>query len=104
MSGINNIDYSTITVTNAAAVLSTACSPVMPAGARGAVITVEDDQVRYRDDGTAPSTSEGHLLNVGDVLTFDSWTVPKQNWRQVLRAIQFYRVTADAKLKISWYD
>tara|TARA_Y100000310_G_scaffold331123_2_gene404140 strand:- start:153 stop:434 length:282 start_codon:yes stop_codon:yes gene_type:complete len=93
-----------MTVTNTAKVLATECSPVMPNTAHGMMVTVEDDQVRYRDDGAAPTASEGHLLNDGDVLTFDSWTAPKSNWRQVLNAIQFIRVVGDAKLKISWYD
>jgi len=103
MGGINNVDYATLTVTNASIGLESG-TPTLPTGARGAVITVETDQVRWRDDGTAPAADEGHLLNVGDVLTFDSWSVSKQNWRQVLRAIRFHRVTADAKLKISYYD
>ena len=33
-----------------------------------ALVTVETAPVRFRLDGTAPTTSEGHLLNVGDVL------------------------------------
>ena len=101
---VNAIDYSTITITSTAKVLATGTSPTMPGRTKGAVITVEDDQVRYREDGTAPTSTEGHLLNVGDVLTFDSWAVPRNDWRQVLNAIQFIRVTADAKLKVSWYD
>ena len=100
---VNNIDYSTMTATSAAKVLSTAASPVMPDRAKGMILTVETDKVRWRDDGTAPTTTEGHLLNNGDVLTFDSWT-NGVNWRSVLKAIQFIHVTNDAALKISWYD
>ena len=100
----NNIDYSTLTVTNAAQTLASACSPAMPARAKGALITSEDNQWRWRDDGTAPTSSEGHLVNIGDVLTFDSWTVPKQNWRSVLQAIQVIEVTGTPLIKISWYD
>jgi len=76
----------------------------MPSTAQGCIITLEDDYVRWRDDGTAPTTTEGHLMAIGEVMTFDSWTVPRNNWKQVLKAIKFIRVTADAKLKISWYD
>ncbi len=104
MSGINPVDYSTMTVTSTTKVLATGSSPALPDGAHGALITVEDDQVRYRIDGTAPTASEGHLLNVGDVLNFPSWNVPSQNWRSSLVAVQFIRVTGDAKLKISWFD
>ena len=103
--GTNNVDYSTLTVTDTAQVLATAASPVLASQAHGAVISVEAAPVRWRDDGTAPTASEGHLLNVGDVLTFDSWSVPNVNWKQVLKAIQFIRTTGtNGLLKISWYD
>ena len=98
------LDYSTATITNAAFVLASSASPVMPVGTHGAMITVETDQVRWRADGSDPSTTEGHLLENGDSLTFDSWSQPKQNWNGVLRALRFYRVTNDAKLKITWFD
>ena len=103
--GLNNCGYSTMAVTDTAKVLATGCSPVMPGQARGAVITVETAQIRYRDDGTAPTDTEGHILNVGDVLTFDSWTIPEQSWKQVLKAIQFIRTGGTSgALRISWYD
>ncbi len=101
--GTNCIDYSTLTVSSAALVMATSCAPVMPSRAKGCEITVESDQVRYRIDGADPDSSEGHLLEVGDVLTFDSWTT-NVNWRSVMAAIKFIRVTADVKLKISWFD
>lgn len=95
-------DYSTLTVSSTALVMSAACSPLMPQNTKGAIITVETDQIRYRYDGTAPTSSEGHLLNPGDVLTFNSWIAPKRDWSSILKSIQVIRVTADAKLKISW--
>lgn len=36
------------------------------------VITVETAQLRWRDDGTDPTASEGHLANVGTVLTLEN--------------------------------
>ena len=103
--GTNNIDYSTLTVTNSAQVVSTAASPAMVSQAQGAVMTVETAPIRYRDDGTAPTSTEGHLLMPGDVLKYDSWTVPSQNWKQVLRALQVIRTGTDnGLLKISWFD
>ena len=38
----------------------------------GAVITVETAQIRWWDDGTDPTASEGYLSNVGAVITLDS--------------------------------
>lgn len=36
--------------------------------AKRAVVTVEDAQIRYRYDGTAPTASEGHLANPMDAI------------------------------------
>ena len=37
-----------------------------------AYITVETAQIRFRIDGTNPTSSEGHILNVGDALELNS--------------------------------
>ena len=37
-----------------------------------AIITVETAQIRFTLDGTAPTTTVGHLLNAGDILELDS--------------------------------
>ena len=36
------------------------------------IITVETAQIRWRDDGTDPTTTVGFLANVGTVLTLDN--------------------------------
>jgi hypothetical protein len=36
------------------------------------ILTVETAQLRWRDDGNNPTSSEGHLANVGSVLTLDN--------------------------------
>ena len=102
--GKNCVDYSTLTVTSATQVVSVECNPIQPNRAKGAVMTVENADVRYRLDGTAPTTTEGMLLANGDALEFDSWTVPSQDWRTAMAAMQIIRVSADAKLKIHWFD
>jgi len=111
MAGQNCVDYATLAVDGAVTLLDDASPALSGVGgnsnmlrAKGAVITVETDQVRYREDGTHPTSAEGILLNVGDVLTYDSWTVPKSNWRSVLKALHFIKVTNAAKLKIHYYD
>ena len=61
-------NYESLTITNAAAV------PLTVATAQGAFtanITVEGNPVRVRWDGTAPTTSEGHLLQSGDSIKLD---------------------------------
>ena len=60
--------YESATVTNAAAVSLTSTTYN---GAMTANITVEDNPIRVRWDGTAPLTTEGHLLQSGDTLKLD---------------------------------
>ena len=49
--------------------LNTAKSLTVASGATGAVITVEEAPVRWRGDGTAPTSAIGHLMAV------DTWIV-----------------------------
>lgn len=70
--------------------------PNIPAGATQAVIYVEAQAVRYRDDGTAPTTTIGAPLAVtsnGQPLYYNG----------NLSAIQFIAQTAGAILNILYY-
>ena len=105
MPGVNPIDFSTLTVTDTAVTLATGCSPAMPAGAKGALITLETAQVRFRSDGEAASSTVGHKMYVGDALCYDSWSVPKENWRTEFNKLSFIRIAGTSGvLSISWYD
>lgn len=103
-------DFSTLTVSSAAIGLDSA-SPALDlvtglvGGWRvnGAVITIEGDSVRSREDGTAPTATVGTPLYPGDVLTFDCWS-RGNDWSAALKAIQFIRVTSDATLSIEWFS
>lgn len=68
-------DYESVTVTDTATALTAAkykdAGSINTNAQRGAarvVITVETAQLRYRYDGTDPTSSEGHILNINDVL------------------------------------
>ena len=101
MSGVNNVAFTNEAVTASAATIT------VPAGAKGAIITVQTAAVAFRMDGTAPVAAAGSstVLNVEDILTFDSWTYPGNNWRSVLKAIQFVENTVtDGVLAIEWFD
>jgi hypothetical protein len=100
----NCVGHSKITVSNVSINLATGGSTTMPNTARGCQVTVETDQVRYREDGTAPTSSTGHLLNSGDIYTCDSWSRPNANWDSLMRLTNFIRVTGDATLMVSWYE
>lgn len=58
-----------------------------------ALITPEAQAVRWRDDGTAPTSTVGMPLAVGDTLEYDG----------DLNKIQFIEQSASAKLNISYY-
>ena len=45
--------------------------------AQAATLTVETAQIRWLKDGTAPSSTTGHLANVGTVIFLDS---PQELW------------------------
>lgn len=40
--------------------------------ANRAELSLEGGQIRVRKDNTEPTTSEGHIVNAGDVITLDS--------------------------------
>ena len=46
--------------------------PSIPAGAVAAVCRLEVEQIRFTLDGTAPTSSAGKILEVGEPLTLDS--------------------------------
>lgn len=43
---------------------TTLVTPTVPAGVNAAIISIETNPVRYRDDGTAPTTAVGNLIPV----------------------------------------
>ena len=74
--------------------LSSAASLTVPSGATYAVIQCETQNVRWRDDGTAPTASVGMKLTVApDLLIYDG----------ALKTIKFIEEAASAKLNVSYY-
>lgn len=67
--------------------------------ANAAEITVETDQIRYRLDGTDPTASEGHLAKADDVIR-----LRQQHQLANFAAIRASAATADAALKVSYYE
>jgi hypothetical protein len=69
----------------------------VPLAARIAEICVETNQVRYRDDGTAPTTAAGIPV------TGTSTTPFCFQYSGNLTTIQFIQVTSPATLDVSYY-
>ena len=80
--------------------LSSAVGLTVPAAdtnattARLALIRCETTSVRWRDDGTNPTSSVGMLLDVGESLWYNG----------DLQAIKFIRTAASAVLDVAYYS
>ena len=48
--------------------------PTGEVGAKRAIVTCETAQVRFRYDGTDPSATVGHLLDIGNKLEIEGYT------------------------------
>jgi hypothetical protein len=73
--------------------LATAVGLTIPAGATKAIVVAETQDVRWRDDGTAPTASVGMSLPKGVVLTITDLS----------SKIKFIETTTSAKLNVSYY-
>jgi hypothetical protein len=96
-SGDNPCGYQQISSLSTATSLTVPGAPTAPLGAgppTGALITCETASVRYRDDGIAPTTTVGILLNAGDVLFYTG----------NLAAIQFIAVSGSPSLSVAFYS
>lgn len=86
--------YESITVDNITAVgLSSALDAAVYDAYRNVkgIISVEDNNIRFRVDGTAPTTTEGFIAYVGDVIMIEGITD--------CRNFQFIATTGSAVLK-----
>lgn len=68
--------------------------PSIPAGARIAVVCVEAQAVRWRDDGVAPTASVGMPIAVGQCLVYTGSS---------LAALQMIQATAGAIADVAYY-
>jgi hypothetical protein len=91
------LGYCQITATSSAVAVATAnCAHgSVPTDATVADVIIETQGVRYRDDGTAPTTTVGMPLATGTEKIF-----AEQNFG----AIQFIATTAGAIIDISFYQ
>lgn len=63
-------NYESITVTNTAIGFTPA--KILPS--LTAYCSLETAQIRFRMDGTNPTSSEGHLMNPGDTIVIDGYS------------------------------
>jgi len=78
--------------------LSASTALTVPAGAKYALIQAEVQEVRYRDDGTAPTGTVGMWLAPSTADAYIAlWYTGK------LSALRFIESAASAKLNVSYY-
>lgn len=87
------LGYGQLTSLSSAVAISTVTGGI-PAGAEIVVLQSEAQNVRYRDDNTAPTGTVGMILVTNTLYTF--------NVAQIAR-MQVIEATASAKLNISFY-
>jgi hypothetical protein len=74
--------------------LSSAATLTVPAGTQFAMIQAESQNVRWRDDGTAPTASVGMILAAGSTLEYDGSS---------FASLKFIEVAASAKLNVTYW-
>ena len=62
------VGYLTVTIADTAGTMLSIGSTTKPGLAQSFVGRLATAQIRMRGDGTAPTTSEGVLINVGDII------------------------------------
>lgn len=73
----------------------TSATPLtVPPGANAALLVAEAQNVRFRDDGTAPTATVGQLLKPAD---------PNLFYTGALGALQFIAATGGAILNVTYY-
>jgi len=96
------LGYGVLTVSNTAVDLNDATPAIDNLGSSNcsrAIITIEDDAIRWRADDTAPTATEGSKFDKDMI-----FTLMDADYYHFLRDIKFIRVTTDAKLKIAYFD
>ena len=73
--------------------LSSSTALTVPAGATLALIVPEAQNVRWRDDGVAPTASVGMLVPANSSMSYDG----------DLKSIRFIAATSGAILNVSYY-
>jgi len=101
---IGSFAFEQLTVTNAVKTLTSSVYNKADTGNSGnqvtrkiakfAYISVEGDQIRFTLDGTTPSTTVGHRMNVDDTLTLES--------EDDIRNFKAFRITTDATINVTY--
>jgi len=92
----NSIGHQQLTVSSSAVGLT------VPTGThpKHALITIQTNGVRWRADGTNPTSSVGNPLAANDRL---DWTDPMGNYSSLIPKINFIATAGDATLDVEYF-
>jgi len=90
ITGYAPFDYEAVTVSDSAKSLTESKAQA----AQEAWVSVESGNIRYRLDGVAPTSTEGHLLESGSRLTLLG--------RGQVNGFQAIRVTSDVQMRVTY--
>jgi len=90
--GKASLGFYAITGFTSAKTLAEALGAAIPAEATMALIQAQGQNVRWKDDGTAPTASEGHQLLAGESRIFGN-----------LDTLEFFQEAATATLAVNFY-
>jgi len=86
--------YEDITVDTAIGFTAATIAPATFGPAHRAFVTVETDQIRWTVDGTTPTSTKGHLAEVGDYIEIEGIAN--------IKAFRAIKVTNNATLRVSY--
>ncbi len=100
---MNSIKFNKLTVSSASVGLTNAgFTAAEIVRAHHAVVTIDGADIRYRDDGTAPDATTGHLIYDGGGI---EWLDHPKKYDQELNNLAMIRdASADAVASITLYD
>ena len=96
IAGAVAVAFETITVSSSVISLTAAqVDPTDRKSPRMARLSVEGDSIRYRVDGSDPTTTIGHKLVVGDFMDIVGW--------ENLKKLRMVDVSTDATVQVTYY-
>jgi hypothetical protein len=101
---LNVVDCFTMTVGVGVTTMADATPPLINGKMSGKTVrrmifSVSDDAISWRGDGTDPTGTVGHIVGADE-----SVSLTGANYKSLISAIKFIRVTGDAKLFGTCFD
>lgn len=102
MGGLNHIGEQTLSVTGTSGGLTLPTGATVSRPKHASFRVVSGSPVRWRADGTDPTTTAGSLLNIGDVM---EWLEPLWDYYGMISRVEFISTTGStATVEVTYFD